>query len=34
MILEAEFSAGEEIEVDVNPDGEGLTLRAGSATKT
>ena len=33
-ILLAEFSAGDEIEVDVNPDGEGLILRAESATKT
>ncbi|KPJ83626.1 MAG: NDP-hexose 4-ketoreductase [Gemmatimonas sp. SG8_23] len=33
-ILQAEFSSGDEIEVDVNPDGPGLTLRAESATKT
>ena len=33
-ILLAEFSSGEEVEVDVNPDGEGLILRAESATKT
>ena len=33
-ILLAEFSSGDELEVDVNPDGEGLTLRAESATKT
>ncbi len=33
-ILQAEFSAGDEIEVDVNPDAEGLSLRAESATKT
>jgi ATP-dependent Clp protease ATP-binding subunit ClpC len=33
-ILQAEFSAGDEIEVDVGPDGEGLTLQAESATKT
>ena len=33
-ILQAEFSAGDEIEVDVDPDGRGLTLQAESATKT
>jgi ATP-dependent Clp protease ATP-binding subunit ClpC len=33
-ILQAEFSAGDEIEVDVGPDGEALTLQAESATKT
>ena len=33
-ILMAEFNAGDEIEVDADPDGEGLTLRAGSTTKT
>ena len=33
-ILLAEFSAGDEIEVDVGADGEGLTLQAESATKT
>jgi ATP-dependent Clp protease ATP-binding subunit ClpC len=33
-ILQAEFSSGDEIEVDVDPDGPGLTLRAESATKT
>ena len=33
-ILQTEFSAGDEIEVDVNPDDEGLILRAESATKT
>jgi ATP-dependent Clp protease ATP-binding subunit ClpC len=33
-ILTAEFSAGDEIEVSTNPDGEGLTLQAGSTTKT
>jgi ATP-dependent Clp protease ATP-binding subunit ClpC len=33
-ILQAEFSAGDEIEADVNPDGEGLILRAESASKT
>jgi ATP-dependent Clp protease ATP-binding subunit ClpC len=33
-ILQAEFSSGDEIEVDVNPDGPGLILRAESATKT
>ena len=31
-ILVAEFSAGDEIEVDVDDDGEQLTLRAGSTT--
>jgi ATP-dependent Clp protease ATP-binding subunit ClpC len=31
-ILMAEFSAGDEIEVDVDDDGEKLTLRAGSTT--
>ena len=30
----AEFSAGDEIEVGASPDGEGLTLQAGSTTKT
>ncbi len=34
MILQAEFRAGDEIEVDVKPEGGGLTLRTGSATKT
>jgi ATP-dependent Clp protease ATP-binding subunit ClpC len=33
-ILQAEFSTGDEVEVDVGPDGEVLTLRAESATKT
>ena len=33
-ILLAEFNAGDEIEVDAADDGEGLTLRAGSTTKT
>jgi ATP-dependent Clp protease ATP-binding subunit ClpC len=33
-ILIAEFGAGAEIEVDVDPDGERLTLREASATKT
>ncbi|GMV07798.1 MAG: ATP-dependent Clp protease ATP-binding protein [Gemmatimonadota bacterium] len=33
-ILTAEFAAGDEIEVAVNPDGDGLTLQAGSTTKT
>jgi ATP-dependent Clp protease ATP-binding subunit ClpC len=33
-ILVAEFNPGDEIEVDADPDGEGLTLRAGSTTKT
>jgi ATP-dependent Clp protease ATP-binding subunit ClpC len=33
-ILVAEFSAGDEIEVGVTEDGTGLTLRAGSTTKT
>jgi ATP-dependent Clp protease ATP-binding subunit ClpC len=33
-ILQAEFSNGDEIEVDVDPDSEGLVLRAESATKT
>jgi ATP-dependent Clp protease ATP-binding subunit ClpC len=33
-ILQAEFSAGDEIEVDLDPEGAGLTLRAESATKT
>jgi ATP-dependent Clp protease ATP-binding subunit ClpC len=33
-ILLAEFGAGAEIEVDVDPDGERLTLREASATKT
>jgi ATP-dependent Clp protease ATP-binding subunit ClpC len=33
-ILTAEFSAGDEIEVGASPDGEGLTLQAGSTTKT
>jgi ATP-dependent Clp protease ATP-binding subunit ClpC len=33
-ILTAEFSAGDEIEVSANPDGDGLTLQAGSTTKT
>jgi ATP-dependent Clp protease ATP-binding subunit ClpC len=33
-ILVADFSAGDEIEVTVDPDGDGLTLQAGSKTKT
>ena len=33
-ILQAEFSSGDELEVDVNPEGERLLLRAESATKT
>jgi len=33
-ILVAEFSAGDEIEVSTSPDGDGLTLQAGSTTKT
>ena len=33
-ILQAEFSSGDEVEVDVGPDGQGLTLQVGSATKT
>ncbi len=33
-ILVSEFSAGDEIEVDADSEGNGLTLRAGSATKT
>jgi ATP-dependent Clp protease ATP-binding subunit ClpC len=33
-ILQAEFSSGDEIEVDVGPDGHGLTLQVESATKT
>jgi len=33
-ILMAEFSAGDEIEVDIDPSGGGLKLRAESATKT
>ena len=33
-ILTAEFSSGDEIEVTPNPDGDGLTLQAGSTTKT
>jgi ATP-dependent Clp protease ATP-binding subunit ClpC len=33
-ILVAEFGAGAEIEADVDPDGEGLTLKEASATKT
>jgi len=33
-ILQAEFSSGDEIEVDLGPDGQGLTLQVGSATKT
>jgi len=33
-ILQAEFSGGDEIEVDVDPDKPGLILRAESATKT
>jgi len=33
-ILTAEFSAGDEVEVDADPDGDGLVLRASSPTKT
>lgn len=33
-ILQAEFSGGDEIEVDLDPDNPGLILRAESATKT
>ncbi len=33
-ILVSEFAAGDEIEVDADSEGNGLTLRAGSATKT
>jgi ATP-dependent Clp protease ATP-binding subunit ClpC len=33
-ILVSEFSAGDEIEVGANPEGDGLTLHAGSTTKT
>ncbi|HSG10076.1 MAG TPA: ATP-dependent Clp protease ATP-binding subunit [Longimicrobiales bacterium] len=33
-ILTAEFAAGDEIEVSAAPDGDGLTLQAGSTTKT
>ena len=33
-ILTAEFAAGDEIEVSANPEGDGLTLQAGSTTKT
>ncbi|MEQ8329668.1 MAG: ATP-dependent Clp protease ATP-binding subunit [Longimicrobiales bacterium] len=33
-ILTAEFSSGDEVEVGADPDGDGLTLRAGSTTKT
>jgi ATP-dependent Clp protease ATP-binding subunit ClpC len=33
-ILVADFNPGDEIEVDADPDGEGLTLRVGSTTKT
>jgi ATP-dependent Clp protease ATP-binding subunit ClpC len=33
-ILQAEFSSGDEIEVDLGPDGHGLTLQVESATKT
>jgi ATP-dependent Clp protease ATP-binding subunit ClpC len=33
-ILVADFSAGDEIEVAVDPEGDGLTLQAGSKTKT
>jgi ATP-dependent Clp protease ATP-binding subunit ClpC len=33
-ILTAEFTAGDEIEVSANPEGDGLTLQAGSTTKT
>tara|TARA_Y100000996_G_scaffold323933_2_gene259961 strand:+ start:113 stop:1981 length:1869 start_codon:yes stop_codon:yes gene_type:complete len=33
-ILQAEFSPGDELEVDVNPEREGLLLRAEPATKT
>ena len=34
MILQREFSNGDEIEVDANENGDGLNLRAKSATKT
>ncbi len=34
MILESQFGAGAEIEVDVDPDGERLVLQEASATKT
>ena len=34
MILQREFSNGDEIEVDANENGDGLNLRAESATKT
>jgi len=33
-ILQAEFSSGDEIEVDLGPDGQALTLQVESATKT
>jgi ATP-dependent Clp protease ATP-binding subunit ClpC len=33
-ILQSEFSSGDEIEVDLGPDGNGLTLQVASATKT
>ena len=33
-ILLADFSRGDEIEVDLNEEGRGLTLQVGSATKT
>jgi ATP-dependent Clp protease ATP-binding subunit ClpC len=33
-ILQAEFTSGDEIEVDRGPDGQGLTLQVESATKT
>jgi len=33
-ILTAEFTAGDEIEVDADPDGGSLTLRVESTTKT
>jgi ATP-dependent Clp protease ATP-binding subunit ClpC len=33
-ILQAEFSSGDEVEVDVSSEGEGLTLQTESATKT
>jgi ATP-dependent Clp protease ATP-binding subunit ClpC len=33
-ILQAEFSSGDEIEVDLGPDGHALTLQVESATKT
>jgi ATP-dependent Clp protease ATP-binding subunit ClpC len=33
-ILQTEFSSGDEIEVDLGPPGEGLTLQVESATKT